>query len=391
MSTGISSALKAWLPVFLIGMSTFIFVTSEMIPVGLLPDISASIGRSEATTGLLVTGYAWIVMLGSLPLTLATASINRRKLLLWLLGIFIVGNLLCGIATSFGYLFLARLVIASTHCIFWAVTPPLAARLSPKGREGIGLAIIGGGSMLAAVLGVPLGTLIGHQLGWRIAFASVGGIALIIAIILYSLLPSLPSTQAGNLKSLPELFKNKTLMASYLVVAFIVSGHFLFYTYFVPYLHQVFQLSEDGVVLTLLVFGLSGAVGILLGGLFAVRHLRLLMVIASSIIIGMMLSVGSFHFSYALSLPCLIAWSICMSMIGLCFQVWILDLAPNAKDTATALMSGIFNFGIGGGALYGSIALRHLEIQHFPLLASIFILPGIMLILRFTKNPVQKA
>jgi DHA1 family purine ribonucleoside efflux pump-like MFS transporter/DHA1 family L-arabinose/isopropyl-beta-D-thiogalactopyranoside export protein-like MFS transporter len=387
MTTGISKTIKAWIPVLLVGMCAFIFVTSEMMPVGLLPDISTSIGHSEATTGLLVTGYAWVVMLFSLPLTLATASTNRRQLLLLLIGIFFTGNLLCSIADSFAHLFLSRIVIASTHCIFWAITPPLATRLAPEGGEGLGLAVIGGGSILAAVLGVPLGTFIGHQFGWRLAFAFIGGIAFLIGTILFFLLPTLPSKQTGNWGSLPLIFKNKNLIAAYGVIAFIVSGHFFVYTYFVPYLQKVFNLHEQAVVYTLLVVGLSGAVGILLGGLFALKHLRLMMILSASVILGMMILVYSFQFSYAISLACMIAWSVAMSMIGLCFQVWILDLAPNAKDAATALMSGIFNFGIGGGALYGSITLRYMGVEWLPLIASFLILPGIVLIIRFVKNP----
>lgn len=387
MITDIGRTIKAWFPVLLIGMCSFIFVTSEMMPVGLLPDISISIGRAEATTGLLVTGYAWVVALFSLPLTLATASKNRRKLLLILIGIFFAGNLLCAIAGTFAHLFVSRIVIASTHCIFWAITPPLATRLAPKGGEGMGLAIIAGGSTLAVVLGVPFGTFIGHQFGWRLAFGSVGGVAFLIGAILFFLLPTLPSKQTGNWESLPSILKNKSLIAAYGVIAFIVSGHFFVYTYFVPYLQRVFHLQEQAVVYTLLVVGLSGAVGVLLGGLFAVKHLRPMMIVSAPAILVMMLLVYTFQHSYAISLACMIVWSVAMSMIGLCFQVWILDLAPNARDAATALLSGTFNFGIGGGALYGSIALRHTEIEWLPLIASFFILPGIVLIIRFVKPP----
>lgn len=387
MRVGVVKTIKAWTPVFLTGMSSFIFVTSEMMPVGLLPDIATSIGRDEASTGLLVTGYAWVVMLFSLPLTLVSASMNRRRLLLILLGVFCAGNLLCGIADSFGNLFLSRLVIAGAHCVFWAVTPPLAARLAPEGGAGIGLAIVGGGSMLALVLGVPLGTFIGHQFGWRLAFASVGGMAFLLMGVFFFLLPTLPSTQAGNWGSLPRFLKNKSLMAAYGTIAFIVTGHFFFQTYIVPYLHTAFHLEQKGVVTTLLVTGLSGGAGLILGGLWAVRHLRMLMIVAATVIMGMMLLVYSFHFSYAASLVCLIVWNMAMSMIGLCFQVWVLDLAPDAKDAASALQSGIFNFGIGGGALFGSIALRYLGVEMLPVLAAFFVFPGIALIVQFVRNP----
>lgn len=387
MFTGIGRLIKTWVPILLLGMSVFIFVTSEIMPVGLLPDISRSIGRTEATTGLLVTGYAWVVMLFSLPLTLVVASVDRRKLLMILLGVFSAGNLLCAVSDSFAHLFLARLVIAAPHCVFWAVTPPLAARLAPKGREGLGLAIISGGTMLAAVLGVPLGTLLGHQLGWRLAFGTVGGIAFLAGLVLFFLLPALPSKEAGSWESVPSIVKNKRLMAAYATTAFVVSGHFLFYTYFVPYLHTVFNLREEGVVFTLLVFGLSGGAGILLAGFFAKKHLRKMMTVSAALIFGMMLSLHSFQFSYALSLACLIVWSVALDMLGLCFQLWVLDLEPGAKDAATALYSGIFNFGIGGGALYGSIVLRHMGVESLPLIAAFFVLPGIGLIIHFARNP----
>lgn len=132
------TTLRAWLPVAMLAVAAFVYNTSEFLPVGLLPDIAEGLNESTSFTGLVITGYAWVVAIASLPLAIATAKLERRKLLLSLMGIFAVAHLVMPWVTSFMTLLAARVMVALAHAVFWSIMFPLAARMSPKGQTAKG-------------------------------------------------------------------------------------------------------------------------------------------------------------------------------------------------------------------------------------------------------------
>lgn len=175
----------SWFAVVTLAIAAFIFNTTEFVPVGLLPDIATGFNMDISRTGLLMTLYAWAVTLFSLPLTMLTARFDRRRLLAALFVLFIASHALAAVAWSFSSLLLARIGVAMAHAVFWAITIPLAVRLAPKGKTSKALSFIVTGSSLATVLGVPLGTVIGNHVGWRVTFGVIGVIATIILILLW--------------------------------------------------------------------------------------------------------------------------------------------------------------------------------------------------------------
>lgn len=144
---------KAWIPTIGLAFAAFVFNTSEFLPVGLLPNIAESIHESVSKTGLIITVYAWVVSLLSLPLTILTAKLERRRLLLWLIVIFALSHFVVLWADTFEKLMGARVCVAVTHSIFWSIMTPLAARVAPFGKQAFGLAAVMGGSIVATVLG----------------------------------------------------------------------------------------------------------------------------------------------------------------------------------------------------------------------------------------------
>lgn len=136
---------KAWIPTIGLAFAAFVFNTSEFLPVGLLPNIAESIHESVSKTGLIITVYAWVVSLLSLPLTILTAKLERRRLLLWLIVIFALSHFVVLWADTFEKLMGARVCVAVTHSIFWSIMTPLAARVAPFGKQAFGLAAVMGG------------------------------------------------------------------------------------------------------------------------------------------------------------------------------------------------------------------------------------------------------
>lgn len=347
------AASESWFAVITLAVAAFIFNTTEFVPVGLLPDIAKGFSMDVAQTGLLMTIYAWAVTIFSLPLTMLTVRFERRRLLILLFCIFIVSHALAAIAWSFSSLLTARLGIAMAHSVFWAITIPLAVRLAPKGNKTKALSFIVTGSSLATVMGVPLGTVIGHHFGWRITFAVIGIIATIILLLLWRVLPTLSSQSSGNFKVIPSLLKRPSLQYIYLSLALVMTAHFTASTYISPYLQDIGGMSNNVVVMMLFVIGLAGIVGGILFARYAGRYASAMLFLSLS---GLMLSLALFYFSlmhwWAL-IPIAITWGIVITLISMLLQSKVLEKAPDAPDIGIAIFSAVFNIGIGGGALLG--------------------------------------
>ncbi|MBU2022143.1 MAG: MFS transporter, partial [Gammaproteobacteria bacterium] len=204
-----------YLRVFVLGFSAFIFNTTEFVPVGLLSDIAQSFSIPPAQVGWMLTVYAWIVALMSLPMMLLTRKLERKTLLLGLFALFIASHILTVVAWNFTTLLVSRIGIAFAHAVFWSITASIAIRVAPQGKHTFALSVLATGTGLAMVLGVPAGRIIGQLLGWRTTFAVIAIIALIIMLAMYRLLPNLPSLFSGSLSKVPEVLRNKVLLGMY--------------------------------------------------------------------------------------------------------------------------------------------------------------------------------
>ena len=313
--------------VVIMACAAFIFNTTEFVPVALLTDIGQSFDMQSSDVGLMMTVYAWTVMIMSLPAMLATGDMERKGLLLKLFVIFIIGHIISVIAWNYWILLIARMCIAVAHSLFWAITASLVMRVAPKNKKTQAIGMLAIGTSLATILGLPLGRLVGQLVGWRITFAIIAALALVVMVFIMRLLPNLPSKNAGSLSSLPILAKRPLLIGLYATTVIIVSAHFTAYTYIEPFMVQIGELDPNLATIILLVFGVSG--------------------ITASVI---------FNLAFI--------WGIGISCIGLALQMRVLQLAPDATDVASAIYSGIFNAGIGAGALFGNQIARHIGLEY---------------------------
>ncbi|TBL71935.1 sugar transporter [Obesumbacterium proteus] len=372
------SRKTAWLRVVTLAVAAFIFNTTEFVPVGLLSDIAASFSMSTAQVGLMLTIYAWVVGLMSLPFMLMTSQMERRGLLVKIFILFIASHALSVVAWNFWILVLSRIGIALAHAVFWSITASLAIRLAPAGKKAQALSLLATGTALAMVLGLPLGRVIGQYLGWRTTFMVIGIVATMTLICVIKLLPKLPSEHSGSLKSIPILMKRPALLCLYALTVVVVTAHYTAYSYIEPFIQSVAQMSQGFATMLLLVLGAAGIIGSVLFSMLGNKHPATLIIGAIVLLmLSLVLLLPAASSPMWIALLCVV-WGIAIMTIGLGMQVKVLAMAPDATDVAMSLYSGIFNIGIGAGALLGNQVSIHLSMANIGYIGAVLALASLM-------------
>lgn len=355
---------RRWLPVISLTFSTFIFNTSEFIPIGLLSDIASDFAITESKAGMLITVYAWIVALASLPLMLAFSKTENKKLMLSIVALFIASHVLSGISTSYYMLMLSRAGVACAHAIFWSIVTPLAVRVAPEGRRSTALSLIITGSSVAMIVGLPLGRAVGLLVGWRATFLLIAALSAVIFIILAASLPKTPSDNDISLKSLPALLKTPGLGGIYLLTVIIITGHYTSYSYIEPFLAQVARMSNTLITIVLSIFGIVGIIGSYFFAKYFDRHqFTFIRFAVVGISIFTLLLLPSAIDTATVILICIL-WGLAINSYNLSFQSEILQVAPHGTAIAMSIYSGIYNVGIGAGALVGGNVCSYMGISN---------------------------
>ena len=348
-----TSTFKQWVSVCALAVGAFIFNTTEYIPIALLSDIGQSFDKPATEVGMMITVYAWIVALLSLPLMLMTKNIERRKLLLMLFALFALFHALSFFSWNFNILLVSRIGIALTHAVFWSITASLAVRLAPAGKTNQALGLLSTGTVLAMVLGIPLGRVVGQYFGWQLSFLLIGVCAAGVMLVLAKNLPALPSQNTGSLSSLPSLFNRRNLMLLYAMTVLIITAHFTAYSYIEPFVLQVGGFKAEQVTIVLSLYGLAGFAASYLFGKWFAKSQRLFMLGAVAVILLsalLLLPFASFPYAvYAL----VFIWGVAIVIVSLGMVSKVLAFASDATDVANSIYSGLYNVGIGGGALLG--------------------------------------
>jgi DHA1 family inner membrane transport protein len=359
--------------------ASFCFVTGESLPVGLLPQLSASLRVSLSAVGLLVTIYALVVVAVSAPLTHLTRDVPRRPLLSGLLATFVLANLAASAAPSYGWLIAARVVIALAQALFWSIVAVVAVGLFPPRARGRAVAAVFAGSSMALILGVPAGTLIGQLAGWRLAFVGLSGLGLLDLAALAVLLPSMRSGEGhAAVGTHPDARRYRLTV---LTTILCVGGFFTAYTYITAFLTRVSGLPLRAVAPVLLLIGVADAAGIVVTGLLLDRHPTLARVGPVAVLAAALLALFAFGTSGAATIVLEGCAGMGLAGLAIANQSHVLVVAPRRTDIASAWLSASFNVGIAGGPVIGGVVLSTLGLRCTPLVGGMLALLGLAAVL----------
>ncbi|KMY42712.1 MFS transporter [Peribacillus loiseleuriae] len=368
-----------------LAVTAFAIGTTEFISVGLLPMIAADLQTSVKVTGLTVSVYALGVMIGAPVLTSLLAHMPRKKLLLGIMLVFILGNSIAMFSTTIGVLLVARLVSALAHGVFMSIGSTIAASLVPANRRASAIAIMFTGLTVATITGVPFGTLIGQQFGWRMAFAFIVVIGVLAFIANIILVPA--SIQKGTKTGFGEqlkLLKNGRLVLVFIITALGYGGTFVVFTYLSPLLQEVSGFTAKTVTLIILLYGLTVAIGNSIGGKLAnynpIRALFYMFVVQAIVL-----------FILYFTVPFKVAGLITILFMGLFafmnvpgLQAYVVILAerfvPSAVDVASAINIAAFNAGIAIGSYAGGVIAESIGLIHTTWIAGIMVIIAVFLV-----------
>ncbi|MBB5774214.1 MFS transporter [Nonomuraea jabiensis] len=346
--TDVSPATRArWLAVSSVAVGTFTVVTSEMLPVGLLTSIAATLEVSDGTAGLMMSAPGLVAAVSAPVLALTARRLDRRAILIGLMALLAVANLVGAFATGYPVILAARVLTGVSIGGFWAFAAGLGTRLVPERSVGRATSIILSGVSVASVLGVPAATFVSSFAGWRSAFAAMGVVALALAAVLYATLPPLPGQAPAQTPGSRRGWLSGPLKTVLVMTVLVVSGHFAAYTYVRPFLEQVSHAGPALVSTILLMYGAAGVAGNFAAGAWAARNPKPVLIALAALIALATAALASI----GLPLVVLLVWGFGYGGVGVTLQLWI--MRSGGGELGTALFVGAFNVSIALGAFAG--------------------------------------
>lgn len=380
----------------LIALAMMFFGTgiTEFIPVGLLPMFSQEFGVSLSEAGSTVSLYAFGVAVGGVILTSLTAQVNRKRLLVFAVALFLIGHVFTVMATSFTWLLAGRIMAAAAHGLFFAIASSVAVSLVAPNKSAGAIAFIFSGFTIATAFAVPLGTYLSEFLSWRVSF---WGVVTVAALTLWLNLRYIPNN-AGQIASEPswsdqwKLITTPQIILSLVITVLGYGGTFATFTYLSPILQNITKISASAVSIVLIMYGIMIAIGNYLGGRFGnsnpIKALLYTFIAQSLILFAFYLTAGSPTAAIITVAGMGLLAFMSVPMLQANIMILAKRFVPSAVDLASSLNIAGFSGGIMLGAILGGIVIDFAGLAYTPLVAALMV--GLSVILTVVAIVLQK-
>jgi MFS transporter, DHA1 family, inner membrane transport protein len=380
--------MKINFPLMALAIGAFGIGVTEFSPMGMLPVIANDLGVSIPTAGMLISAYAFGVLIGAPVMTLLFANMPRRRLLVLSMGIFTIGNLISALADSYSALMIGRIITSFNHGVFFGVGAVVATQLVPPNQRAGAVAAMFSGLTIATIGGVPLASFVGTTFGWRNAFFGIAAIGLVAMVALRVSLPPLVNQEKANIRNELTVLSRGPVLAALLLTVVGASSMFTVFTYIVPILQQETHASTTFVTAMLVLYGVGLAVGNILGGRYADRSLFGTLIVSLIAVILLLIIFAATMSSSIIVVPLVFLWGIASFAVVPPLQSLVVHEASEAPNLASAMNIGAFNLGNAVGAvLGGGVISAGLGLPSVALAGAGTALLGLFMVLVLKRSP----
>ncbi|MEC0181124.1 MFS transporter [Paenibacillus peoriae] len=348
--------------VVILTLATFTVGLVELIIGGVLPQIAQDLNVSVSTAGQLIMIYALVYAIAGPTLLALTARIERKRLYLWSMFIFILGSLLAFWSPNYAVLFVSRIVTAASGSLIVTLSLTIAVKVVSKAYQARVLGVISMGVSSSIVLGIPAGVLIGNALGWRVLFFIIALLTVVSMIVMNLFMERIPTEHVVPMREQLKSLKNVKVISAHLVTTLTLAGHYTLYAYFTPFLENMMGLNASWVSVAYFVFGLAAVSGGFIGGSLADRFgtAKSILIVVGVFIAVMFLLPFSIHSIYVFA-PLLIIWGILSWALSPPMQSYLIEHAPESGSIQQSFNFSALQVGIALGSALGGVVIEHSE------------------------------
>lgn len=347
----------SWFVLGLMASVTFVGILSELVPSGILPQMTEGLGIEESQVGFLVGVYALASAIAAIPLVSATLAFNRKALLMALLVGFAVSNIVVGLSSSYPVIIACRIVGGICAGVMWPMIAAYGTRLVPENMHGKAITVIMSGNTLGISIGLPAMTAIGLAFGWRSVFMVLGGIVAVIAVLSYFYLPAVKGEELNRGNSPLAVLKMPSMLIVLLLTFLSVAAHYGIYTY-ITLLVELIDF-RGGIGVALLIFGIGSVISVVVSAKYIDAHLRSLIVLMLAIGGISMAMFLVFKGSIVISHAAFFLWGLAFGPLVTMYQTAVTKQVEKARDIATSVQSSVFNLSIMIATWVGGMLLVH--------------------------------
>lgn len=340
-----------------VAAGTFLLVTSEFLPIGLLTPIAETLGVSEGKAGLSVTVPGMVAAFSAPILTLLAGRLDRRLMLLCMTVLICLSDMIAAVASDLTTLLIGRVFLGLAVGGFWTFAVSAGRRLVHESSGARATAIISAGISIGMILGVPAGSQLGEWLGWEKAFLVNAGFGLAVLVSQFLLVPSLPTREAVGIRHMRALFSVSNARIGLLTTLFLFGGQFAGYTFFEPFLRSVEGVGQSAITALLLVYGVFGIGGNFFAEAAAKQGIRRAFA-AVAVMLGITILLGGLFVDGLFSAYILAsAWGFAFGAVPVCMQIWMYQSAPDNYESGAALFVSVAQISLALGALSGGLMI----------------------------------
>ena len=345
----------SWFVFGLMASVTFVGILSELVPSGILPQMTAGLGVEESDVGFMVGVYALASAIAAIPLVSATLAFNRKTLLMALLIGFAASNIVVGLSSSYSIIIAARIVGGICAGVMWPMIAAYGTRLAPENMHGKAITVIMSGNTLGISIGLPVMTAIGLTFGWRSVFLVLGAVVAVIAVLSYRYLPEVKGEKLSRSNSPLAVLKMPSMLIVLLLTFLSVAAHYGIYTYITLLVELIGFVG--GIGLALLIFGIGSVISVIVSAKYIDAYLRPLIVAMLGIGGISMAMFLAFKGTLVISHAAFFLWGLAFGPLVTMYQTVVTKQVDEARDIATSVQSSVFNLSIMVATWLGGLLL----------------------------------